>query len=129
MIASEFLELLWGAQPPGLIQLWRLDDRRSYYLRAPAGANYYAADKPDVYTGVALAHTDHGPRRRCPNNQAAAIPGLWLDIDVNGGPDNKQHAAPAEADAWTLAHAIHRPTILIHSGHGLQAWWLLDTGP
>lgn len=119
----EFLQALWGQQPPGFIQLWRLQGHQSFYLRAPAGAAGYAG--VDVYTGVCLAHKNHGRKRRCPADQAAAIPGLWADIDVNGGPTQKTGAAPSIAAAVELAHAIAPPTVLVNSGYGVQAWWLL----
>lgn len=129
MKPSEFLAELWGPQPPHgtYVQLWRLRDRRTFYLQAHQAADYYAAGHEDVYTGVALAHADHGPRRRCPAHQAAAIPGLWLDIDVNGGPDRKHGVAPSLDHAAQLAKTALDPTITIASGHGLHAWWLFDT--
>ena len=129
MKPSEFLALLWEPQPPQgtYVQVWRLRDRRSFYLRGHQAADYYAHQHEDTYTGVALAPRDLGPRRRCPASQAAAIPGLWLDIDTNGGPDHKHGAAPSLDHAEQLASAALEPTITVHSGHGLHAWWLFDT--
>lgn len=124
MTPDEFLTLLWGPQPPGLIQTWQLEGRRSGYYRSPYGTSGLAGH-PDVYTGVSLAHKDHGRYRRANAAQAAAIAGLWLDIDVNGGPENKTGAAADLDTARKLARAIVAPTILVHSGYGLQAWWLL----
>lgn len=127
MKPAEFLAALWGTPPPGLIQLWCLHGRRSYYLRHPGGAAALAAAHPrDLYTGVALAATDHGRSHRARADQAAAIAGLWLDIDVNGGPDAKTGAAPDLDTAIALADARRAPTILVHSGYGLQAWWLFE---
>jgi hypothetical protein len=117
-----FLQALWGPSPPGFIQLWRLQGHQSFYLRAPAGAAGYPGT--DIYTGVALAHKNHGRKRRCPADQAAAIPGLWADIDINGGPTRKTRAAPDIQAAIVVADSLEAPTIVINSGYGLQAWWL-----
>jgi hypothetical protein len=119
----EFLQTVWSDQPPGFIQLWRLAGRASFYLRSPIAGAAYAGT--DVYTGVCLAGKNHGRKRRCPADQAVAIPGLWADIDINGGPDEKTGAAPNLQAAISLAHAIQPPTLLVNSGYGVQAWWLL----
>ncbi len=55
----------------------------------------------------------------------AGIAGMWSDVDYAG----KNHAKPrlpqTEEEALELVAAMPvRPTILVHSGHGLQAWWL-----
>jgi hypothetical protein len=122
----EFLTELWTATPPGLILTWELSSKRSQYLKAPAGATGVQAGMPDLYTGVGLAHTDHGKHRRTPNDKVIAIPGLWADIDVNGGPDNKQGAAPTREVAVELAEQLAQPTIIVDSGYGVQAWWLFN---
>lgn len=127
---GEFLTTLWGEQPPGRLLLWSLATKRSRYFQSPqaAGESTRATDC-DVYTGVGLAHTDHGAKRRTANAQVVAIAGLWADIDVNGGPDDKKGAAPDRDAAHELAHSIAEPTILVDSGYGLQAWWLFEGGP
>lgn len=123
--AQRFLEALWGDPPPGLIQVWQLDGRRSYYARAVAGAAYYLADHVDAYIGVGLAHRDLGRHRRARNEQVVAIPGVWLDIDVDGGPENKTGAAPTVDAALDLASAVLPPTLTVSSGYGVHAWHLL----
>lgn len=127
MKPSAFLHELWGPKPGGLIHLWRLRDKRSFYLQAPGSGDYYAEAQPDVYLGVALAHRDHGAHRRTRADQALAIAGLWLDIDVNGGPEQKTGAAPDLAAAMALTSALLEPTIVVSSGYGLHAWWLFAT--
>lgn len=126
MNPSTFLALLWGKTPPGLIQLWTKHNKASNYLRNPAGADIIANNQTDIYTGVGLAARDHGKHRRCQADQIAAIAGLWVDLDVNGGPENKAGAAPNHDAARALAHIELAPTLVIHSGYGLHAWWLLE---
>lgn len=124
--AQRFLETLWGQRPPGYVQIWRLADRRSWYFRNCAAAAAYCEGEVDVYTCVALAGRAYGPYKRAKANQTVALAGLWLDIDVNGGPDDKQGAAPDIDAAMELAHRHRDPTMIVNSGHGLHAWWLFD---
>jgi len=126
MQASEFLRRLWGAAPPGLIQLWRLDRKRSWYLDDPAQADPLAHGATDVYTGVGLAARSHGSYARARAHEIAAIAGLWLDIDVDDEATGKRGAAPDWSDALALAFALAPPTIVVSSGHGLHAWHLLE---
>lgn len=127
MTPGEFLTLLWTERPPGLVQLWTLEGRRSRYIQAPQAADAIAKTNPaDLYTGVAVAHRDHGRHHRATNDQALGIAGVWLDVDVDGGPEGKTGAAPSMADALALTGAILPPTLIVNSGYGLHAWWLFE---
>jgi hypothetical protein len=115
--ASEFLRTLWGDQPAGLIELWTKADKKSHYLRSPLGAGVVAAPgRPDVYTGVTLAYKDPGRSRRARNEQRVALAGLWLDLDVCGGPDRKTGAAPDKARRDRAGRAAARAD----AGHRLR---------
>lgn len=123
MNAREFLIELWTPNPPGFIQLWRKADKTSLYYQAPAGVTAEAVD--DMYTGVGLAHKPHGKHTRARSDQVIAIAGLWLDIDVDGGPENKTGGVPTLDAALDLAAAIATPTIIVGSGYGIHGWYLL----
>lgn len=127
MNSTEFLTALWGPAPNGFILQWSLKSKRSHYIQRPAGL-MPARGEPDLYTGVGLAASDLGPHRRPTNESVAGIAGLWADIDVNGGPDNKTGACETWDDALETAQLLAEPTIIVHSGYGLQAWWLFDEG-
>jgi len=127
MKASDFLRALWGDRPPGYVELWALRGKRSQYLTNPVGADVIASEgTPDVYTGTCLAYQRMDGARRAPAAQRIAIAGLWLDLDVNGGPDSKTGVAPSKADALIVAGALLAPTLVVDSGYGVHAWWLLD---
>lgn len=127
MTPDAFLRTLWGDQPPGLIQLWKLAGRRSTYIRSPeAAVALVPAGTVDTYVGVGTAARDLGRHARAKVDEIAAIAGLWLDLDVNGGPENKQGAAPDQQHALNLARAELEPTLLINSGYGVHGWWLFD---
>lgn len=125
-IAEQFLAMLWSAAPPGYIQTWELRGRKSRYSRTPSAAAYYVSDGIDVYIGVGLAHTRHGVHQRARSDQVIAIPGMWLDIDVDGGPEGKRGACPSKEAAIRFASSVLRPTALVDSGYGIHAWHLFE---
>lgn len=129
MNAREFATTLWGESPPGLMLVWQLSTKRSRYFRSPLGLDAIPATDKDVYIGCGLSPEDHGSRRRTPNEKVCAVAGLWADIDVNGGPDEKRNAAESKADAIELSGSLADPTLIVDSGYGIQAWWLFEGGP
>jgi hypothetical protein len=126
--AREFLNELFGRKPKAAkIVLWTKSDKRSHYFDGVPEAGKFAREaRVDVYTHVSLANKNHGQSSRIKAGQSAGIPGLWADIDVNGGPEEKTNAAPTLEAAAELAGSILQPTLIVNSGYGLQAWWLLD---
>lgn len=133
--AFAFLSALFGTDPfPGdlKVALWTKGDKRSSYFGSAAiAADAATGGGVDVYVSVSLAPKNLGGKSRVKNANAAGLAGLWADIDVVGGPEDKKpgQAAPDLAAAWDLARAVLPPTLTITSGYGLQAWWLFDDGP
>jgi putative DNA primase/helicase len=123
--SDEFLTELWGHKPPGSVLVWRLQNRRSRWLRsfktAPAEPG-----EPDVYTGVGLAHRAYGPHRRAPRAEIIGIPGLWADIDWRAPALGRGDEYPTIDGAFETAYLLAQPTVLVYSGYGFQAWWLFD---
>lgn len=126
--AREFLADLFGRKPKsGKIVLWTKADKRSHYFDGVVDAGKFAREaKTDVYVHVSLAAKNYGPTKRIRADQSAGIPGVWADIDVNGGPEKKTNAAPTLEAAAELASSVAEPTLIVCSGYGLQAWWLFD---
>lgn len=125
---------LWGGLPHGPgVQIWTKYDKRTSYFPDGEMAARYAVDQAgfgDVYVAAGLSARVNKPaKRRSSANEVAGIPGLWADIDVNGGPENKTDRAPSLQAALELAHALLEPTVIVHSGYGVQAWWLFEDGP
>lgn len=81
-----------------------------------------------IYLGACTYTPEAGSRRRA--TDTAYLYGLWSDIDI-AGPGHKPTSMPLPPDE-TAARAIVAeaglpdPTVWIHSGGGLYAWWLLD---
>ncbi|WP_428564612.1 MAG: YfjI family protein [Solidesulfovibrio sp. DCME] len=61
-------------------------------------------------------------------DDVVAIPGFWMDVDILH-PAHAQTALPTTVEeAMSIFKDFPiKPTIVVHSGHGLQAWFLFDT--
>lgn len=107
--------------------LWWLRDRHTRWVRAAADArgalDYRGAH--DVYFGVGLMPRARGPSDRVRVDTASGLLGVVVDLDIAGPVHKKQGLPPNHEAAWTLLADISlEPTLVIDSGHGLQAWWL-----
>lgn len=133
MDPQEFLTALWGERPPGVALLWTLPQRESAWYTSFETVNRYTAHHTDrdIYTGVGLASRDRGQfdrRTRFTEAEVAGIAGLWADIDWQHPAHKKSRLPPDRAATQaTLEQALLEPTLLVNSGHGLQAWWLFET--
>jgi putative DNA primase/helicase len=127
--AAKFLEALFGGDHGCYILLWTLGDKCSYWFSDLGCAARFVdlrADE-DVYVGVALSREKHGPHHRLTltgERPPAGIIGLWADIDIAGEGQAKPNLPPSEEDALKIPPDDLRPTVVVHSGHGLQCWWL-----
>lgn len=128
---AQFLRDLFGDAPgpDARIAFWTKGTKRTEYLSSASEADRFERH-PDVYVHAALASPGAGKSagRRPHAKHAAAIPGVWADIDVVGGPDDPpgKLLAPDVDAALEVANAILTPTVVVHSGYGVQAWWLLE---
>lgn len=129
---ATFLNILFEHAPDEkYLLLWTLADKQSRWypterLDDAAGA-VAALAETDVYVGVSLANEDRGPHRRYEVGDTAGIVGLWADLDYAGDEHRKANLPPDEESALSLLDDLGAaPSVVVHSGHGLQAWWLLD---
>lgn len=111
--------------------LWTLQDKASRYF---ISASEFAAESVklsqtmDVYIGAALRKPGLASHERGTVEQCVGLLGLFADIDIaapgSGHAGGKKYP-PTERDARSLIDAIGLdPSLVIHSGGGLQAWWL-----
>lgn len=128
MNAAEFLVELFGREPNGWTQIWRLATKSSSYYRSP-GAVRLGQYEPDVYFGLGLAGAQLRRTERAKIPQIVGIPGLWLDLDVDGGPQRKRGGVPTQHNAGELAASRIEPTMLLDSGYGVHAYYLFNEGP
>ena len=142
--AHEFLEALWGTGPPrgqpALLWFLKADARAgnphkaSHWIYDFASAAKLVQLRPgyNAYTGMSLPPTNFPCRynRRVPAGKAAAIPGLWADLDIASTDEAVHRKKELPPDVETVLDLLNslpvRPTLIINSGNGLQAYWLFD---
>lgn len=125
----QFLRALW---PNGFLDQWCLfwtrTSKQSLWTQdindSLIDQLLALAERDDVYIGCGLRAENLGYTVRGDRDAVAAIPGLWLDVDVCGPGHRKPNLPPTEADArQLLAEMGLPPTMVVHTGGGLQAWW------
>lgn len=124
-----FLNLIFadGLTEDQRLVIWSAPDKaREFFADAEAAVEYAQtkADTQNVYFGLGLIHGN--PKGRGKLADVAAIGCLWADIDI-AGEGHKKTNLPADLSAARrlLDRVGLKPSIIIHSGHGLQAYWLL----
>lgn len=133
--ALTFLEAVFGAKPDeAYIYIWQPSERDaggagvSVWFQDIAKAAEYALENAgkDAYIGCALSPQAFGPRRRCKAEDALGITALWADVDFASPVHKKPNLPPDEAAALELLNDMPlRPSVIVHTGHGVQAWWVL----
>lgn len=125
--AKRFLAALWPSGIPEGRRLltWRLAGEWSdWWLDADKAAEA-AAGKADLYVGCSLGPSGLTNKQRGKAKDAQGIPGVWMDVDLRDEKAHKSDALPGAVEQAETAFPCP-PTLLVHSGHGLQAWWLFD---
>ena len=128
-----FLNSLYGKQKgEGYLVLWTKHDHRSYFF----GLNEIdeAADKAcdlcenmDVYYGVGLQAKVPDDNGRGQADTVITVPGLWLDIDIQGSNHAAKDLPPDKESALELLEPFKlKPTLIVSTGGGFHIFWLFD---
>ena len=132
LTTDQFLKTIWGEIPPGKVLIWTLPDKKSrwyvHFENVTADMRFH--EKEDVYTGVGLAPHEG---LRLPSNkrlkewEVTGIAAFWSDIDVAHPVHKtaKQYPPSIEKALDALEQLPFAATIIVHSGHGVQLWWVL----
>ena len=82
----------------------------------------------NCYLGIGIRRQrPHEGQGRGKTDDVIGIPGLWLDLDYQSpGAHKTRHPLPPTEDAalTLLDAAPYKPSLIVHSGHGLQVYWL-----
>jgi len=118
MVDDDIRMYIWS---PGLgsFQFTSHEEAAAHVEKIKAGKN--------IYYGPGATRVQFARDKRPTNLQVAAIPGLWLDIDIADPQAHKKENLPVtQEDAIDLlvANLPLKPTILVNTGHGLHAYWL-----
>jgi hypothetical protein len=125
-----FLEELYGPDPPGRILISTPHGKRwpTHACVQPRDALHYVLGVVDVFHRVTLVARKPKTGRGTAKD-TSALTALWLDVDVNGSPDGRGGVvADAAADqkiAVDFLQSVLIPTMLVASGFGVHAYWLL----
>lgn len=126
---AEFGELIFGTVPTDLrIHTFTLPKRISSNLQTTLALDAFKG-RSDAYIGVGLVNADNR-KSRIRTDTAIAVAALALDIDLAGTPDGrggvKKTGAPSIEAAISLAKHLIEPTVIVHTGNGIHAWYCLD---
>ena len=131
--ATRFLDAFTAGapvEPASYFYLWdRPTKTTTSFLvqdtRSIATATSWDQAPNDVYVGVALGAAPLARHKRITNQTAAGIAGVHLDIDVLGPAHSKLHLPPSvDAGLELMEEFGAPPSVVVLSGHGVQAWWL-----
>lgn len=130
---QRFVDELYRDLDEGWLTLFTLDRatgrRATTWVSAEAPTDLLEHLDPHLccWFGVATRTQRLDGGRRGGANDCAAIPALWVDLDV-AGPNHAAVDLPPTLDDAQKLLACHPepPTVVVATGGGLQAWWLLD---
>jgi putative DNA primase/helicase len=129
----QFLERVHGPEPAGWLILWTRQDKatRAFNLGEEGALDQaveYCAAKAstfDVYAAVGLQHERPANTSRGAEPGVSSLPGFWADVDVAGVAHKAEALPPTEQDARSLIETAGlEPSLVVHSGFGLQPYWL-----
>jgi hypothetical protein len=123
----DFLALLWPVESlPGRITICHRDHNGEFRgagfcstVDEAAGLAAECAVTSCVWMSVGLLRPGLTTGRGC-SNDVVALPGVWAEIDYG-----KPGAPPDIETALAIVAAMPlRPTIIVHTGHGIHCYWL-----
>lgn len=136
--AKRFLEALFAGKPdPYHFCVFALPQQTTKFFQdvgqalpyimqlSQAGADVYVQPAIFVSPVTRLSKTGRTHFVRGTKNNIDGMCALYADIDVASESHKKQDLPPGIEDAVDLVvNSVLRPTFLVHSGHGLHAWWV-----
>lgn len=129
--ARPFLDSLFGNIAAGeFLLLYTLPERRSSWFTdvesACAALATPAYQNTNVYAGVCASPADMGAWNRCDKLNVSSLGCLWADIDVGSEGHAKKTYPPTIEDVVSLfASSFPVPSMIVSTGHGIHAYWLL----
>lgn len=126
---ERFLEDLFGDEltPDRRIAVFTTPDRQTRFFHDLGQLGLYARQRSstqNVYFGVGLIRGE--PKGRGKYDDIAGIGALWCDIDVRSPAHPKGNLPESVEEANGILSVMPLPpSISVHSGHGLHAYWLL----
>ena len=118
----------------GYMYLWTKQDKATHsYLLEPGvskkiwnTARMLSGMRKDVYFSLGTTADPLPADLRAKQQNVTSIACLWVDIDIVDSAAHKAENLPKSVDeAMGLLPEKYPPSIIVSSGHGLHAYWLL----
>jgi hypothetical protein len=134
MIETEgfFARLCARLAPDERVTIWTLPRRKSEHLPpdpallARRAIELDAGGTEGVFFGVCPRASDLGEHRRGGLVDVSRVQALWVDIDVAHATHAAKNLPPGTLEAASLLAGLPDPTMVVWSGGGLHAYWVLD---
>ena len=130
---KEFLALLFGKCTDGCITITTLPDAKTEHIpvqQLDKAAELIAAHGRFVntYYGTALRCEGLSATVRGSAGQLHTVVCMYADIDVAGPAHKETHLPQTTEEAIAFVNTLKvKPSIIVQSGNGIHAIWLLDT--
>lgn len=132
---NTFFETLWPTRPDAYLATWTKALNRTAFFHTSdiEAAEAYmtsAAKTDDVYFGMGLLK-EPPQRGRGRSSDVAYISAFHADFDIapDGANVHAQSALPRSPDdliAFLTEAQIPQPTMMVNSGNGIHAYWVMD---
>ena len=129
---KEFLVLLFGKCTDGCITITTLPDARTEHIpvqQLDKVAEHIAVHgrTSNTYYGTALRCEGLTANVRGSAGQVHTVVCMYADIDVAGSAHKESHLPQTTEEAITFVNTLKvKPSIIVQSGNGIHAIWLLD---
>src|SRR5262249_47271032 len=80
----------------------------------------------DAYFGLGARREKVASNRRGSADDVVGLGCIWVDIDIGTEGHASKTLPPNEETATELLESLPLPSMLVHSGGGLHAYWLLS---
>lgn len=133
--AAEFLSELYAPAAAGFINIYTITDGPDESDWAPVTQPTFAAEhalrrapEGNVYVSVAVRSERLPGKRRGNKDECSVLTAVYADIDIVSTNHKTEKALPPdETAAMEIVHAVGLdPSAVLHSGGGLQVYWLFD---
>ena len=127
MTTLPFLQTLWPS-PEGVLAAFAIPGNQSFAAETPealAALLEPHIQSKNLYIRTTSLRTAPASGKRGSAEDSYAMPGLWADIDIRGNTHKDPKLPPDIQTAISLAGCTDlTPSLIVHSGNGIQAWWL-----
>lgn len=128
MDATQFLTTIFQYAETGFTQIFALPSTQARAVPVddltPVLAAIQSVGNQNIYFSPGICERPKNDKLSEPD--IIGIPALWADVDIfHPAAHAAQDLPKTVIEAYTLIPEFLPPSMIVHSGHGLQFWWLL----